>query len=71
MTPLHWACKRGNINIVSLLIQYKSDLDAYDLQGRTALWFAINENNIELVKLLLYNKASPWSSDFASLNDVM
>ena len=52
-TGLHWAAKRGYMQILNLLIQYKSDIDISDLvqlplyiityfkSGRTALQLAL------------------------------
>ena len=31
MTPLHWGCKRGNLEIVNLLIKNGADVNAKDL----------------------------------------
>lgn len=45
MTGLHWAAKRGSVNIVKLLISYNSDVDAKDLVDRTALYIAADYTN--------------------------
>ena len=44
--------------MVELLLDYFADVDAQDAQGTTALMWATDRNNIELVKLLLENFAS-------------
>eukprot|EP00825_Cyclidium_porcatum_P051540 TRINITY_DN9516_c0_g1_i2.p1 TRINITY_DN9516_c0_g1~~TRINITY_DN9516_c0_g1_i2.p1 ORF type:complete len:377 (+),score=58.27 TRINITY_DN9516_c0_g1_i2:753-1883(+) len=61
MTSLHWASKRGHANIVQLLMEYGADVDATDIIGRSPLYFAIQSQQIEIVHLLLKNKASPWA----------
>lgn len=62
LTGLHWACKRNHERVAELLIKKGADVNAKDLLGRTCLYFALLNQNIKLIKLLLYNEASPWSS---------
>lgn len=51
-TPLHWASKRGNKEIVDFLIKKGADFDAVDVLGRSALQFAVKyqNNNCVIVK---------------------
>ncbi|KAL4437581.1 hypothetical protein ABPG74_017819 [Tetrahymena malaccensis] len=64
MTPLHWACKRGLLKMVQLLIKFNSDLEAEDLVGRTPLFFAIDGNWEAVIECLLVNKASPYKTKY-------
>jgi len=38
---------------LGLLINHGADVNAKDLRGRSALWFAVENGNIQTVKLLL------------------
>lgn len=52
-TALIGACYKGNLEMASLLIKYKADVNLQNEQGTTALIFAVQSNNADLVKLLL------------------
>ena len=67
MSGLHWSCKKDNLEISELLLKKGSDVNAQDELGRTPLFFAIQNSNLKLVKLLLYYDASPWSTANVSL----
>lgn len=54
MTGLHWACKRGHMDIVTILLKEGADVNACDLIGRTALSFAIEANNRDLVRVVVW-----------------
>lgn len=41
MTALHWACKKGLVEMVELLIKNHADVDAVDILHRTPLYLAI------------------------------
>lgn len=41
MTALHWACKKGYIEIVEVLLKYNADVDAIDILHRTPLILCI------------------------------
>ena len=62
LTPLHWACKRNHENVAIMLITFKSDVNVKDILGRTPQYYALLNQNVKIVKLLLLNEASPWSS---------
>ena len=62
-TALHVAIKNEDLKLAELLIDYNSNVDAKDLLGRTPIFFAVSNSNYEMVRLLLYNKANPWSND--------
>jgi ankyrin repeat protein len=36
-TPLHWACARGNLQCVELLLEEKADLNSFDKSGSSPL----------------------------------
>lgn len=71
MTPLHWAARRGNIEAVIMLLKRGSDINAKDIVGRTPLFIGIQCNRIDIIKLLLYYKANPWSSLEVDYNKVL
>lgn len=58
---MHEAARRNYPEILKLLLEYNSDLEAVDLTGYTALHYAMVEKNYTCVKLLLQKFASPWS----------
>ncbi len=41
MTGLHWAARRGHLELVKILIKYNSDINALDISSRTPLYFSI------------------------------
>ena len=41
MTGLHWACKKGLVEMAELLIKNHADVDAVDILHRTPLYLAI------------------------------
>ncbi|MCP4177768.1 MAG: hypothetical protein GY756_08380 [bacterium] len=54
-TPLIIASKKGEIKIISLLIKYGANINYQGVGGFTALNWALLDNNIEIVKLLVQN----------------
>jgi hypothetical protein len=52
-TPLHQACKKGNLAIVELLLQAKADVHAWDSMGFTPVHVACNRNHLDVAILLL------------------
>ena len=63
LTALHHACKKGFLNIVRVLLNYDSDINAVDSMNRTPLFYALISENKYLIKELLYMKCSPWTGD--------
>ena len=61
MTGLHWACKRGHIQLAQELIEARSDCDAVDMLGRSALKFAVMNRQLPIVFVLLRQGCNPWS----------
>ena len=61
-TGLIMACKNNNIEIVQLLLDNEAiDVNIQDKLGNTALFYiCIGKKNINIVKLLLKNKANPY-----------
>lgn len=56
MTPLHFATKYRNREIVEILLSNQAvDLNARDSNGWTPLHFAVNSKNAEMVKLFISN----------------
>ena len=52
-TPLHYACHRGNLSILKLLISYGGDITQTSKNGVTCLHLACVSGNLELVKYLI------------------
>nr|XP_039274772.1 transient receptor potential cation channel subfamily A member 1-like isoform X1 [Styela clava] len=53
-TPLHYACKTGNQDIVKLLIENEADVNAISgNEQKTPLHIAVNNNSAYLVEILL------------------
>ncbi len=52
MTPLIIAAANGRKGVVKILIAKKAILDATDIEGRSALWYAIHKNHGHTAKLL-------------------
>eukprot|EP01016_Furgasonia_blochmanni_P004445 TRINITY_DN11729_c0_g1_i4.p1 TRINITY_DN11729_c0_g1~~TRINITY_DN11729_c0_g1_i4.p1 ORF type:complete len:636 (+),score=71.87 TRINITY_DN11729_c0_g1_i4:81-1988(+) len=59
-TALHWASKRGDVEIVRMLLEHGANVNSTDLTEKNALHYAIREGHVEVVKCLLYARASPW-----------
>ncbi|GAB9470782.1 hypothetical protein Gpo141_00008017 [Globisporangium polare] len=66
LTPLHWACDRGQPRAAALLLERGADVDAVEkrLFKRTPLLFAALSGNEELVKLLLTHQANVAAADY-------
>jgi ankyrin repeat protein len=52
-TPLHESVKKGNKEIVELLIQAGANLNSQDLGGKTALYLAVEQNHVKITSLLI------------------
>jgi ankyrin repeat protein len=56
--PIHLAAESGSADAVQALLAHGADLNVRDLtHGRTPLVFAVSENRIDVVKLLIAKKA--------------
>ncbi|WP_316931362.1 ankyrin repeat domain-containing protein [Chryseobacterium sp. P1-3] len=51
-TPLFWAVKFGNKELVELLLSYKADKSKKDSMGMTPFEYALQTNNKEIINLL-------------------
>ncbi|KAK9746233.1 Ankyrin repeats (3 copies) [Popillia japonica] len=58
ITPLHCAVFTGRNGIVKLLADSQAVLDVKEKSGKTALYTAVEEGNLDLVKLLLQKQES-------------
>ena len=59
MAPLHWACDRGNVEIVEYLLATGVDLNIVTLERQTALHIASSCGHLEIVGILLAKGANP------------
>ena len=52
-----YAAKRGNLDIVKILLDYRADVNETTNDGKTALMYACEANNIEMLKsMIIANK---------------
>jgi ankyrin repeat protein len=51
------ACKKGNFDLVELLLEKGADIKAQDDKGKSAIYFACYFGFIKIVELLLDNGA--------------
>jgi uncharacterized protein len=59
VTPLMYACMQENIEIVKLLVEAGADLNTIkDKHGKTALTYAEQTRNTDIVQILLFSKQS-------------
>ena len=56
-TVLHVASKSASLEIVDLLVKYKADINAIDMDGFTPLHLAAMYGNIQVVKKLVETNA--------------
>jgi len=63
MVLIHWACDRGNVKILELLINKGADVNITDSDGQTPLHYASSCCHSDIVKLLLDEKANPTLKD--------
>ena len=57
MTALHYACKRGNKDTVSLLLRLDANLNLQNKTGWTALAIASDKGYVDVCKHLIVSKA--------------
>ena len=57
-TPLHCACKNGDLNMIEILLKGGTNIDQKDSSGKTPLHHACEKGHLIAVELLLENKAS-------------
>ena len=51
--PLHYACKKGFIDVVKALSKFQADLNIQDSDGLTALMLAAGSGHDEIVNVLV------------------
>ncbi len=56
---LHDAAKVGDVRAVRRLLKTSGDVNAFDHEGKTALWSSVDGGSVDVVKLLLENGADP------------
>ncbi len=52
-TILHYACEKGSLDVVELMLKYHAEVNLKDHQGRTPLTEACRHGHSEIVELLL------------------
>ncbi|KAA0150830.1 hypothetical protein FNF29_04944 [Cafeteria roenbergensis] len=65
LTPLHWAARHGNAELVRLLLAHGAVLEAKSASELTALGCAASSGNVEVVRLLLDSGADLEARDEA------
>jgi len=60
---LHWAAARGNIDVTEILLEGKTNVEAQDETGKTALLVAAAGGHTEVVKMLLDASANVAAHD--------
>ncbi len=50
---LHWACAKGCLDMVDLLVKYKSDVSKRDSAGITPIMMACKNGHFDVVEFLL------------------
>ena len=67
MPALHLAAEKGNAMITMLLIKAGAEVNLADMEGKTPLWFAVAEHNMQMVSMLVRSGAdvniSPYDDD--------
>ncbi len=51
-TPLHWAARHGQMDVVELLLAHNADVNAKDREGETPLQWAVTDGKTEVAELL-------------------
>ena len=57
------AVANGRRNVISLLLDESADLNNADKQGKTALHYAAEKEDLHMILYLLMNKAEPNMAD--------
>ncbi|MBL4588310.1 ankyrin repeat domain-containing protein [Candidatus Babeliales bacterium] len=63
-TPLHFAAKYANKNLLSRLLSLQTEINAVDNQGNTPLFYAIKHNNLEAFETLSESHANLFIKNF-------
>jgi uncharacterized protein len=65
-TPLMYAGESGHAEIVELLLRSSAIVDAQDKRGQTALYYAVESDRVEAVRVLLEFGADPHKKNWDS-----
>ncbi|KAL4484184.1 hypothetical protein ABPG72_003468 [Tetrahymena utriculariae] len=69
-TGLIIAAYHNNLQACLILLKYFSDPDIIDSTNKTALYYALKNNNHELVRYLFFYRASPWSRQIIKYSEI-
>lgn len=58
-TPLHLACRHGQLDLAKLLLSMRADIDVKDSSGKTPLSLAATYGHVALIQLLLNQPQKP------------
>lgn len=58
-TPLHLACRHGQLDLAKLLLSMRADIDVKDSSGKTPLCLAATYGHVALIQLLLSQPQKP------------
>ncbi len=55
-SALHMACRRGNLNLVKIILDFDAEIEIQDLNGNTVLWYAVMDyrGEIDSKEIILY-----------------
>lgn len=67
-TPLHFACMKDNIKAVKSLLRFNANVNVSDYLGNTPLFYATENGNLEILKLLHENGADGVKKNFNGIN---
>jgi len=56
--------------MVKLLLKHSPDINACDYFGKTALTYAIEENNLKMAITLLLHRADPWHDKCSNYQEI-
>ena len=56
---VHWACRKGDVTALQLMIEDKVNIDTPDNGSWTPLFWGCSEGHLEIVRLLLEAGANP------------
>ena len=59
-TVYHWAAKRGYVKMLLMLLKYFKYINTFDMQNRTPLHLAVQNENKECVEILCGEGANPF-----------
>jgi len=63
-TPLHWACAKGNLDAIEVLLEYGAEINSQNKHGRTPLHCLISERYDKIALWLIqYCNADPHIQD--------